>query len=167
MRTVEDGVDITIRVTLVALAGLLLVLVATGLWLTFEYRPMDQPVRTVHQVASWLALMVAVLPPAIAVVRRRSALVAVGVLFTAAMAAAAITGQLLPWDQLALFAVTVGTDISGVLDPFGDHIRLVLIGGAEVSNGAYQRAVVVHLGVLPVVLVVSGAVLARGFLLRR
>ena len=46
---------------------------------------------------------------------------------------AVLTGYLLPWDQLALWAVTVGENLRGYLPLFGDRVRFVLLGGAEVS----------------------------------
>ena len=38
------------------------------------------------------------------------------------------TGYLLPWDQLALWAVTVGTNMMGYTPVFGDQVRFVLLG---------------------------------------
>ena len=39
------------------------------------------------------------------------------------------TGYLLPWDQLALWAVTVGTNMMGYTPVFGTQVRFVLLGG--------------------------------------
>lgn len=167
MRQVEDGVDTTIRVAFAVLGVLLAVLVATGLWLTFDYRPgVDQPLRTLHRLASFAAVPVGLLVPAIAVARKRRAGVVVAVAFLMALIAASMTGYLLPWDQLALWAVTVGERWSGVLDPFGDGVRFVIIGGAEVGIDTYRRWTVVHLVALPLLLVTTGGFLVRRFLLR-
>ena len=38
------------------------------------------------------------------------------------------TGYLLPWDQLALWAVTVGTNMMGYTPVFGNEVRFVLLG---------------------------------------
>ncbi len=78
----------------------------------------------------------------------RGIVAATGVLVTAL--AAAITGYLLPWDQLALWAVTVGSDIRGVQAPFRAEVKYILIGSHEVSPGTYRFWAVAHvvLGVL-------------------
>src|SRR5262249_56690250 len=39
------------------------------------------------------------------------------------------TGYLLPWDQLAFWAVTVGTNIASSIPAIGPTIRELLIGG--------------------------------------
>ena len=39
------------------------------------------------------------------------------------------TGYLLPWDQLALWAVTVGTNMMWYTPVFGEQVRFVLLGG--------------------------------------
>ena len=45
------------------------------------------------------------------------------------------TGYLLPWDQLSLWAVTVGTNMMGYTPVFGDNVKFVLLG----SHGDRQR----------------------------
>ena len=59
------------------------------------------------------------------------------------------TGYLLPWEQLALYAVTVGTNIRGVLVVLGDDVKFVLVGGAEISTATYARWLGVHTVLLP------------------
>ena len=44
------------------------------------------------------------------------------------------TGYLLPWDQLALWAVTVGTNMMGYTPVFGTQVRFVLLGGKEIGS---------------------------------
>src|SRR5213076_2511667 len=44
------------------------------------------------------------------------------------------TGYLLPWDQLAIWAVTVGTNMMGYTPVFGTQVRFVLLGGAEIGG---------------------------------
>ena len=39
------------------------------------------------------------------------------------------TGYLLPWDQLAFWAITVGTTIAASVPMIGDEIREFLLGG--------------------------------------
>ena len=63
------------------------------------------------------------------------------------------TGYLLPWDQLAFWAITVGTAIAGYAPVFGDQIRFLLLGDATVGQEALLRFYVLHVAVLPVAMV--------------
>ncbi len=63
------------------------------------------------------------------------------------------TGYLLPWDQLAFWAITVGTAIAGYAPVFGDQIRFLLLGDTTVGQEALLRFYVLHVAVLPVVMV--------------
>jgi len=62
------------------------------------------------------------------------------------------TGYLLPWDQLAFWAITVGTSIAGYAPLLGKEIKFVLLGDATVGQEALIRFYVLHIAVLPVVL---------------
>jgi quinol-cytochrome oxidoreductase complex cytochrome b subunit len=62
------------------------------------------------------------------------------------------TGYLLPWDQRAFWATTVGTEIAGAVPLIGDFIREFLRGGADVSAATLTRFFGVHVLVLPVAL---------------
>ena len=62
------------------------------------------------------------------------------------------TGYLLPWDQLAFWAITVGTSIAGYAPLVGQEIRFLLLGDATVGQEALLRFYVLHVAVLPVVL---------------
>ena len=62
------------------------------------------------------------------------------------------TGYLLPWDQLAFWAVTVGTNIAKEVPVFGDSLRFVLLGGTEIGQSALVRFYVLHVFVLPAAL---------------
>ena len=73
------------------------------------------------------------------------------------------TGYLMPWDQLALWAITVGskmaeaTPVIGVAGPFGlqlgmrpdNDIRFMLLGGTVVGQSALLRFYVLHCVGLP------------------
>jgi cytochrome b-561 len=61
------------------------------------------------------------------------------------------TGYLLPWDQLAFWAITVGTAIARYAPVMGDEIRYVLLGGNEVGGEALIRFYVLHVAVLPLI----------------
>ena len=62
------------------------------------------------------------------------------------------TGYLLPWDQLALWAVTVGTNMAGAVPLIGEKIRYVLLGGDTVDQATLLRFYVLHVIFLPVFL---------------
>ncbi|HEY2858458.1 MAG TPA: cytochrome b N-terminal domain-containing protein [Terracidiphilus sp.] len=68
------------------------------------------------------------------------------------------TGYLLPWDQLAFWAVTVGTSIAGYAPFIGHAVKFILLGDATVGQEALLRFYVLHVVVLPVVLTVFVAV---------
>jgi quinol-cytochrome oxidoreductase complex cytochrome b subunit len=71
------------------------------------------------------------------------------------------SGYLLPWDQLAFWAVTIGSNIagsaseltealglSGIIDP-GRTIKNLLIGGSTVEQPALIRFYLLHIIFLP------------------
>lgn len=59
------------------------------------------------------------------------------------------TGYLLPWDQLAFWAITVGTSMASYAPIVGEKIRYFLLGGNIVGQGALLRFYVLHCYVLP------------------
>ncbi len=59
------------------------------------------------------------------------------------------TGYLLPWDQLAYWAVTVGTQIAAAAPLIGEDLRGLLLGGTTVGQSALIRFYVLHCFVLP------------------
>jgi quinol-cytochrome oxidoreductase complex cytochrome b subunit len=62
------------------------------------------------------------------------------------------TGYLLPWDQLAFWAITVGTSIAAYAPVVGQALRFVLLGDDAVGREALLRFYVLHVAVLPAVL---------------
>jgi quinol-cytochrome oxidoreductase complex cytochrome b subunit len=62
------------------------------------------------------------------------------------------TGYLLPWDQLAFWGVSVGTNMAKEAPFIGEQIRFLLLGGHIVSENALLRFYVLHCVVLPVAL---------------
>jgi quinol-cytochrome oxidoreductase complex cytochrome b subunit len=63
------------------------------------------------------------------------------------------TGYLLPWDQLAYWAVTVGTAMAAYVPIVGDLVQELLLGGPTVGSSTLLRFYVLHVAVLPVALV--------------
>lgn len=59
------------------------------------------------------------------------------------------TGYLLPWDQIALWAVTVGTQIAQYVPLVGSPIYAVLADGSSVSQATLIRFYVGHVILLP------------------
>jgi len=68
------------------------------------------------------------------------------------------TGYLLPWDQLAFWAITVGTAIAGYAPVIGKDIQFLLMGGTSVGQEALLRFYVLHVAVLPAVLTLMIAI---------
>jgi quinol-cytochrome oxidoreductase complex cytochrome b subunit len=62
------------------------------------------------------------------------------------------TGYLLPWDQLAFWAVTVGSNIAAYVPWIGDDLRYLMLGGNQVGQMALIRFYVLHVVVLPLVM---------------
>jgi len=59
------------------------------------------------------------------------------------------TGYLLPWDQLAFWAVTVGTNIAASIPAIGPAVRELLIGGRNIDQPTLLRFYVLHIVFLP------------------
>lgn len=59
------------------------------------------------------------------------------------------TGYLLPWDQLAFWAITVGTNIISAMPVLGHKVRFLLLGGNLVGENALLRFYVLHCVILP------------------
>jgi cytochrome b-561 len=62
------------------------------------------------------------------------------------------TGYLLPWDQLAFWAVTVGTNIAASIPMIGAEVRELLIGGRNIDQATLIRFYVLHVVFLPALL---------------
>jgi quinol-cytochrome oxidoreductase complex cytochrome b subunit len=156
------------RVMLAIVGVLIAVLVITGVMLVLGYRPdvtaangitSHLRTRTIHRVASQLLFPafggVAVAAAGLALVRHRAARLVAPIVAGLAVFAASITGYLLPWDQLAVTHVAVGSHMDGyraIL--FHDNVRFVLIGNSEISTSTLARWVWIHMiGVTPLLVV--------------
>ena len=89
----------------------------------------------------------------------------IGMLLFVVTLGLSFTGYLLPWDQLAFWAVTIGASIAGspteltdalgitqYFDP-GGFVKELLLGAHYVGEEALIRFYVLHIVVLPIVLV--------------
>jgi quinol-cytochrome oxidoreductase complex cytochrome b subunit len=68
------------------------------------------------------------------------------------------TGYLLPWDQLAFWAITVGTNIAGYAPIIGPKVKYLLLGGNVVGQEALTRFYALHVIVLPTLALIMVAV---------
>jgi len=59
------------------------------------------------------------------------------------------TGYLLPWDQLAYWAITVATSLLSYLPLIGNALTTFLLGGPEVGQAALRNFYAIHVAVLP------------------
>jgi len=121
--------------------------------------PFGQYVRNVHR---WSAhLMVLIVAIHMARVFYRGAYKkpkefnwVIGVVLLVITLLLSFTGYLLPWDQLAYWAVTVGSSMAGFVPVLGGLIEKILLGGSEVGSSTLLRFYVLHVAVLPTVLVI-------------
>jgi quinol-cytochrome oxidoreductase complex cytochrome b subunit len=76
----------------------------------------------------------------------------VGVVLLLLTLGASFTGYLLPWDQLAYWAITVGTNIAGYAPGVGPVMRKLLLGGREIGQNTLIRFYTLHIAVLPLLI---------------
>lgn len=77
----------------------------------------------------------------------------IGVLLLLMTLLMSFTGYLLPWDQLAFWAVTVGTEMAGYAPFVGSEVQGLLMGGEAVGSATLLRFYVLHVAVLPTSLI--------------
>jgi quinol-cytochrome oxidoreductase complex cytochrome b subunit len=150
---------------------LFLILVVTGVLLMFYYVPATdyayqnmkdlefvvtagQVLRNMHRWAAHLMVLMVVLhlcrafytgaykPP-------REFNWVLGVSLFLLTLGLSFTGYLLPWDQLAYWAITVGTSIAGYAPVIGQKLKFLFLGGHVVGESALIRFYVLHVIVLP------------------
>jgi len=186
-QTVRSG---AVRISYTWCAGgvtflLFLVTVVTGLLLMFYYRPtaeyayadmkyldFDVPfgmfIRNLHRWAAHAMVIFVLLhmfrvfmtgsykPP-------RQFNWVVGVALLTATLLLSFTGYLLPWDQLSMWAVTVGTNMAratpfvGAEGPFSNYlgvnpdndVRALIVGGTTINQATLLRFYVLHCLVIP------------------
>jgi quinol-cytochrome oxidoreductase complex cytochrome b subunit len=149
------------------------VLLVTGTYLMFFYTPavtmaygdmqrlrtmvgFGQLIRNVHRWSAHLMVLVVVLHMARvfwdgAYKRPREFNWVIGIALLVITLAYSFTGYLLPWDQLAYWAVTVGSDLVHYVPVAGGWLRNLLLGGATIGQSALLRFYVLHIAVLTAV----------------
>lgn len=163
------------------------VLVVTGVLLMFYYKPYPEVaylsikdihfvvptgrfIRNIHRWSGNIMVVVVLLhmarvfyTAAYRAPREFNWVIGMGLLVTTL--GLSFTGYLLPWDQLAYWAITIGaniaqsprevTDALGITEGFdvGGLQKLILLGSEEVGEEALIRFYLFHVMVLPLVLV--------------
>lgn len=77
----------------------------------------------------------------------------VGIILLLMVVAFNFTGYLLPWDQLAYWAVTVGTSLLGYIPIIGTATADFLLGGPEVGQATLRNFYAIHVAVLPAIFI--------------
>ena len=72
-----------------------------------------------------------------------------GVILFLLIIAANFTGYLLPWDQLAYWAVTVGTSLLAYIPILGDPLTNLILGGPEVGAATLTNFYGLHIALIP------------------
>lgn len=73
----------------------------------------------------------------------------VGVVLLILTLGASFTGYLLPWDQLAFWAITVGTSVASYAPLLGSPMKALLLGGPEVGQESLTRFYALHVMIIP------------------
>ena len=73
----------------------------------------------------------------------------VGVILLVLTLLLSFTGYLLPWDQLAVWAITVGFGIAGSAPILGGQSRFLIFGGFDIGPAALIRFYTLHVIALP------------------
>lgn len=64
------------------------------------------------------------------------------------------SGYILPFDERAFFALNVGTEIPGAIPVVGEYVMEFLRGGAIVGEHTLNRFFAMHVGILPLALLI-------------
>jgi cytochrome b-561 len=160
-----------------ASAALFLILILSGLPLLFLYVPSVERayqsvkdieyvvtfgywIRSVHRISAHLMVVVVFLhlvrvfltgayKNGVGQGQQREWNWVLGVAMLLATLFLSFTGYLLPWDQLAYWAVTVGTNIASSVPVVGPTVRELMIGGRTIEQATLIRFYVLHCIFLP------------------
>ena len=81
----------------------------------------------------------------------------IGVLLFILVMGASFTGYLLPWDQKAYWATSVGTSIAGQVPVIGRWIQEILIGGTSIGAVTLTRFFTLHVAIIsPLIAILIG-----------
>jgi quinol-cytochrome oxidoreductase complex cytochrome b subunit len=68
------------------------------------------------------------------------------------------TGYLLPWDQIAFWAITIGSNMAGYIGLVNYPGNVLLLGGLEVGQNTLLRFYVLHIMFMPLITAIFLAV---------
>ncbi len=155
---------------------LFLILIISGAFLMFYYVPdsrrayddikdlgfvvpFGQFVRNLHRwaghamvVTVWLHMLRVFLTGAYK--RPREFNWVIGVVSLVVTLLLSFSGYLLPWDQIAYWAITVGANMATSTPAVGNWLQVLILGGSRVGQNALLRFYVLHCLVLPLILAV-------------
>jgi quinol-cytochrome oxidoreductase complex cytochrome b subunit len=161
-------------------AVLFVVTVITGAWLMFYYAPSVERaytdiqniqtsvtfgalIRNMHRWAAHLMVLTVFLHMVRVFLtggykhpREFNWVIGVGLWLVTLMLS--FTGYLLPWDQLAYWAITVSTNIAATIPIIGQDIQVFLLGGLETGPESLVRFYALHIAVLPIILTLLMAI---------
>jgi len=75
----------------------------------------------------------------------------IGVILLILTLALSYSGYLLPWDQLAYWAMTIGANVANSVPIIGEKIKFFLIGGSIIEQNTLIRFYVLHCVFLPLI----------------
>jgi quinol-cytochrome oxidoreductase complex cytochrome b subunit len=78
----------------------------------------------------------------------------IGLVLLAAVLLSNFTGYLLPWDQLAFWAVTISAGMLEYIPAVGTWLQRLVQGGPEVGPGTLSNFYAIHTAVLPAALII-------------
>lgn len=157
-----------------------LVLTITGVWLMFYYVPavphaymsmkkLETDVifgmfaRNMHRwaahgmvLAVWLHMTRVFYTGSYKAPREFNWVIGVVLFFVTVMLS--FTGYLLPWDQLAFWAITVGSNMAKVSPAVGTYVQMALLGGYDVGPATLIRWYTAHVILLPLACIVLMAI---------
>jgi ubiquinol-cytochrome c reductase cytochrome b subunit len=81
-----------------------------------------------------------------------------GVVLLLVSLAFGFTGYLLPWDQKAYWATTVGTNMAGTVPLVGSALLSLARGGAELGGATLTRFYTLHVMILPAAVMIFVAI---------
>ena len=159
------GIITTVMYILLALTGILLMFyyvpsTETAYFDVIKLQtkvPFGQLLRNMHRWGAHMMVLSAVLHMARvfytgAYKRPREFNWVIGVFLLILTLVGSFTGYLLPWDQLAFWAITVGTSVAAYEPLMGKTIQKLLLGGSEVGQAALTRFYGLHVMVVPGIL---------------
>lgn len=157
---------LAVSVTILALSGVLLGFAYTPAspWdVAVERSGLERMLVASHRLTLSVSMLLALVWLIMSTVlnwrlRSRAVRIVAGVVAVLATTASAVTWPLVQWQQVALWEVTVGIDMVGLLKPaYSEKVRFLLINGAEVSQSTYATWLLIHL-ITPFVALLSLAV---------